>query len=244
MISATATPLRRFEFERDTFAYANELVWDYESDSTSQKIIPRRSETPRTYTHRCFVMVRTARQFLYHARFDASLPVADEKTYARLVRAVVARNPRAVSPEARRIVVPGYDDLRQFSQAEAAGLMANCGGMWQSYLLRSHWRMILPVSRPHQQRMAEQLVRSFTRRRAAIVHLFLFPQLTINHGILLYDLTETASGLRFSAYDPNQPAQPTELTYQAADQTFYFPRKFYWAGGKVNVVETYCGWLY
>ena len=244
MISATAAPPRRFEFERDTFAFANELVWEYQFDSATQTMISRRNDPPPTYAHRCFVMVRSARQFFYHARFDALRPVADEKTYRRLVREVVSRNPRKVSAEAGRVVVPGYDSLRAFSQAQPAVLKANCGSAWQSYVLRSHRRMILPVSRRHQEMMAEQLMQSLPERRAVIAHLFRFPQLTINHGIVLYDLAETETGLRFTAYDPNQPGQPTELNYLRAARTFYFPRNHYWAGGMVNVVEAFCSLAY
>jgi hypothetical protein len=248
MIFANATengtPARRFEFGRDTFAYANELVWDYAAGADEQTMITRRSPAPRTYTHRCFVMVRSARQFFQHARFAAALPALDDAGYARLVRAVVARNPRSASRDADRVVVPGYDSLRRFSEARAAVLMAHCGGMWQSYVLRSHWRMVLPVSGAHQERMAAQLTRSLARRGAAIVHLFRFPQLTLNHGILLFDQTPTDTGLKFSVYDPNVPGQPTELTYHAAERAFYFPRNHYWAGGQASVVETYCSWFY
>ena len=146
--------------------------------------------------------------------------------------------------ESERIVVPGYDSLRHFSREQAPALMASCGGMWQSYVLRSHRRMILPISRRHQEKMAAQLARSVPQRRAVIAHLFRFPQLTINHGIMLYDMAETDTGLRFTAYDPNQPGQPTELNYLRADRTFYFPRNHYWAGGQVNVVEAFCSLAY
>jgi hypothetical protein len=244
MISATATPPRRFEFDRDTFAFANELVCEYRLDPVTQKMVSRKNDPRPTYAHRCFVLVRSARQFFYHAQFDATRPVADEKTYRRLVREVVARNPRKVSAEAKRVVVPGYDSLRAFSQAQPAVLKANCGGAWQSYVLRSHRRMILPVSRRHQEHMAAQFVGSLPVRQAVIVHLFRFPQLTINHGIVLYEMAETATGLRFTVYDPNQPDQPTELNYHRADRTFYFPRNHYWAGGQVNVVEVYCSLAY
>jgi hypothetical protein len=244
MISATSSLPRRFEFDRDTFAFANELVWEYRPDPASQKMVSRRNNPPPDYAHRCFVMARSARQFFYHASFDAALPVADEEAYRRIVHEVVSRSPRAASPEARRAVVPGYNSLRSFSQARAALLKAMCGGAWQSYVLRSHWRMILPVSRRHQERMAGQLVRSLAGRRATIVHLFRFPALSINHGIVLYDIAEMVAGLRFAAYDPNQPGQPTELEYHHADRTFYSPRNHYWAGGPVQVVETYCSWLY
>ena len=244
MISASATPPRRFEFERDTFAFANELVWEYQFNPASQKMISRKNVPPPTYAHRCFVMVRSARQFFNHARFDASLPLADEKTYRSIVREVVSRSPRKVSAEEKRVAVPGYDSLRAFSRAQPALLKANCGGAWQSYVLRSHRRMILPVSRRHQEKMAAQLARSLPRHRAVIAHLFRFPQLTINHGVVLYEMAETETGLRFTAYDPNQPGRPTELSYHRADRTFYFQRNHYWAGGKVNVVEAFCSLAY
>lgn len=244
MIAAPVAPSRRFEFDRDTFAFANDLVWEYRDGVVSQMMVSRRGAAERAYTHRCFVMVRSARQFFYHARFDGGLRVADEESYRRLVHQVVSRNPRTACAETRRVVVPGYDSLREFSQAQAAVLKGNCGGAWQSYVLRSHWRMILPVSRRHQERMAAQLVRSLRERGAVILHLFRFPRLTINHGILLYGLAETDNGLKFSAYDPNCPDQPAELNYHRADRTFYFPRTRYWSGGPVNAVETFCGWLY
>ena len=104
--------------------------------------------------------------------------------------------------------------------------------------------MILPVSRRHQENMAAQLARSLPVRRAVIVHLFRFPQLTINHGVVLYEMAETETGLQFTAYDPNQPGQPTELNYHRADRMFYFPRNHYWAGGLVNVVEAFCSLAY
>lgn len=244
MISETAFPPRRFEFGRDTFAFANELVWDYETDSNSQKTITRRSSVPRNYTQRCFVMTRSARQFFHHAAFDPALPQANDAEYRRLIQSVVAGDPRSHGRETGRIVIPGFDSLHHFSESKAGALKAACGGKWQSYVLRSHWRMVLPVSRRHQENMAAQLTRSLARRGAAIVHIFRFPQLTINHSILLFGQDSTPSGLKFLAYDPNVPARPTELTYQAAERAFHFPQNHYWSGGVVHVVETFCSLLF
>ncbi len=234
----------RFVFERDTFAYANQLVWEYRFDpATGSRSIKFNDPLP-TYAHRCFVMVRSARQFFYHARFEPGRPVADAETYRRLVREIVSRSPRRVSPEEARVRIPGYDCLHRFSAAQEAVLKGECGGAWQSYVLRSHWRMIVPVLRTHQVRMARQLLSSLAERMAPIVHLFRFPQLTINHGVILCDVLEREPVLRFAVYDPNIPARPTELTYNPTDRTFYFPSNHYWAGGRVDVVEAYCGWFY
>jgi hypothetical protein len=189
-------------------------------------------------------MVRSARQFLFHARFDPQRPAAKPEVYRQLVREIISRSPRHASADKDRVVVPGYDSLRTFSRAQETVLKAACGGAWQSYVLRSHWRMIVPVWRSHQKNMAGRLARSLADARAPIVHVFRFPKITINHGIILYGLTETDGGLRFDAYDPNIPDHPTELNYHKAERAFYLPRNHYWAGGRVNVVEVYCGWLY
>jgi len=71
-----------------------------------------------------------------------------------------------------------------------------------------------------------------------------FPQLTINHGIMLYSMAEVAAGLQFTAYDPNKPAQPSVLDYDASRRTFLFPANCYWGGGRVDVFQIYHSWLY
>ena len=158
MISQPSHCARPFQFERDTFAFRQRAVLgipvrpgDGEDDHSSATI--RRP----TYAHRCFVMVRSARQFYYHARFEpaagrASGSVSPAHPPSRLAqsRAGPARQPD-------QVVIPGYDGLRSFSQAHEPLLKAECGGPWASYFLRSHWRMVFPIWRRHQERMAQQL---------------------------------------------------------------------------------------
>jgi len=244
MILEAPTGLRQFEFGRDTFAYANELRWNYNTGEEMSPGAHGPRSAGRAYTHHCFVMVRAARQFFHHARFDASQAVISESEYCKLIRRISAQNPRLSARETGRIVIPGYESLYRFSEERGDLLKAHCGGAWQSYVLRSHWRMVFPTSRGHQQNMASQLTRSLDKRGAAVVHIFRFPQLTINHGILLYRWARTAEGISFSAYDPNVPVRPTVLTYHENECAFTLPRNHYWAGGPVQVVETYCNWLY
>lgn len=56
---------RRFEFARDSFAFANELVWEYRFDAVTGKTTFSQRVPPPNYAHRCFVLARSARQFLY-----------------------------------------------------------------------------------------------------------------------------------------------------------------------------------
>jgi hypothetical protein len=156
---------------------------------------------------------------------------------------VVARNPRTPCEPGQEVVIPGYASLREFSQAREALLKSECGGAWRSYVLRSHWRMLFPISRAHQTRTAAQLLAAIRRNESPIIHLVLFPKLTINHGMVLFDAIETGNEIRFQAYDPNDPERPTVLSFDRATQTFFLPANRYWAGGRLNVIEIYRGWL-
>src|SRR5205809_3808731 len=104
---------RHFIFEQDTFAYGNGLIWEYHFDEHGKW--RHRSREPKSdYTHHCFVVARSAKQFFQNARFDAALPKADSATYRRRIRKVVSGSPRKGLPEERKIVIPGYADLRAF----------------------------------------------------------------------------------------------------------------------------------
>jgi hypothetical protein len=58
---------RRFEFSRDTFAYANELYWQYDFDGDSGTTTVHARTEPVEYGQRCIAMVRAVRQFLLAA---------------------------------------------------------------------------------------------------------------------------------------------------------------------------------
>ncbi|HZI32098.1 MAG TPA: hypothetical protein VFF11_07135 [Candidatus Binatia bacterium] len=232
----------RFEFTRDSFAFANELLWEYETDPGTGKMNFRPRVPKPDYALRCFVLTRAARQFLYHAQFDATHDIADGDSYQRLVRAVVSRSPRQPCEIQHRITISGFAGLRDFSRRHERLLKAECGGAWRSYVLRSHWRMIFPISRNHQQKTATRLMAGIQQGIAPIVHLVKFPSLTINHGMILFAAAETQSGWEFSAYDPNDPTKPVPLTYDQKTRTFFLPANRYWAGGDLNVIEIYRNW--
>jgi hypothetical protein len=244
MIAPTEQSVRTFRFERDTFAFPHELVWQYHFDPVTGAMTTFRSHPPPTYYHRCFVMARSTRQFFYHARFEPDPPPVEPEVCRQIIREIVSRNPRRACAEPERVVIPGYDGLRSFSQAHEPLLKAELGGPWQSYFLRSHWRMIFPVRGYHQKRMAQQLKQSLHERGLSLVHLFRFPRITINHGIVLYGLTESEQNMEFEAYDPNIPAHPVKLIYDRDRRRFSFPPSCYWGGGVLSVVEIFCDWPY
>jgi hypothetical protein len=187
-------------------------------------------------------MARVARQFYAGARFDPAAPRVDEATYARLVRAVLATDPRRAA--AGRIVIPAYPDLRSFSRAHEALLKEVMAGPWQSYLQRGNWRMIFPFPASHQERLAKRLLASLARGWPPIVHVLRYPDLIINHMVLVYDAEETPTEIRFQLYDPNDAARPVLLTYDRAARAFSLAATRYFPGGPVKAYDVYHGLVY
>jgi hypothetical protein len=234
---------RPFDFQKDTFAYPNDLVWEYHFDANGKWVHQRREPQP-DYTHHCFVVARSARQFFENARFDTNQPVADEATYRRLVRRVISIDPRHALPDQQRIVIPGYGNLHEFSEAQEKVLKSECGGAWHSYFQRGHWRMIFPFSRRHQAATVERLLADLKENRPPVVHIVKFPQLTINHALLVFGAAESEKQVQFSIYDPNKPDKPKILMFDRATRTFSFAGNDYWPGGRVDIYEIYRSWDY
>ena len=235
---------RPFVFGQDTFSYRNDLVWEYVFDDASGRTSHRPRDPKSDYTHHCFVMVRSARQFFQFALFDPAQPSVDDKTYRRLIGQVVARDPMRSIRQEKRIIIPGYASLSELSVAKPGLLQEECGGAWRSYFQRAHWRMIWSFSRSGQAEEADWLAREIENRRPPVVHLVRFPQLTINHAVLLFGVRETPGEVEFSAYDPFEPNQPVPLVFNKGTRTFHFPRNPYYIGGEVNVYEIYRSWAY
>ncbi len=243
--TASSAP-RRFDFGRDTFAFANELAWEYRFDPGGGRPRMEAREPRPSYVLRCFVLARAVRQFFLHAEFRADAEPGSLAESRACVRQVLRRNPRIPSSPGGRVGFPGYDGLRSFSRDREGLLKAECGGAWRSYVLRSHWRMVFPITRAHQDRTYRQLTARLARGQPAIVHLVRFPQLTINHGMTLYAVEGGGGqgGTRFLAYDPNDPSGPSVLSFDGGSRTFFLPANRYWAGGPLDVIEIYRSWWF
>jgi hypothetical protein len=237
-------PARTLAYPADVFAFTNQTYWVYGRDSaTGQQTHVKRDPKP-DYALHCFAMARAAREFLWHARFDATAPKVDEEAYRRLVREIVGRSSRAASAEESKVVIPGYASLFDFSREYDSLLKATCGGASGSYWQRGNWRMVFPFSRSGQAREASRLLEGIRLGRPAIVHLVCFPSLTLNHAVVLFAAQEDDSSIRFQAYDPNSLAAPLSLTFDKSSRRFQIPPTHYFVGGPVNVYEVYRGICY
>lgn len=231
---------RPLRFTHDTLAFTNQTHWTYSVDPVTRRQSHVRTDPPPRYALRCFVMARTVKQFHLHAAFAPHEPAPREDEARNLIRAVVRRSPRQASPDHRRITIPGFADLRSFSAACADLFMEECGGTWQSYVQRGHWRMLLPFPRFAQRIEARELLRSVVAGQAPVVHVIDWPTLDINHALVLIGAEEQSHAIVFSAFDPNAPSQPVPLRFELGSNRFSLPATPYFRGGDVSVYEVYC----
>lgn len=241
---SVAAPGAPFRFATDTFAFANETAWAYEIDAATGGMRWHTKDPTPDFVLRCGNMVAAARTFHLQARFAPDAPRVDDGAYAALMREVIARDPRRIEPATDPVVIPGFADLRSFSAAYEHAMKEALKGPWQSYLQRGNWRMIFPFTMDEQRAQADAMVAEVRAGLLPIVHIVVFPALTLNHMLLVYAIEETPAEIRFVTYDPNIAGEPLVFTWDRGDRVFHYPRTDYFVGSPVRGYVIYDGLLY
>jgi len=220
------------------FAFSNDTVFAYGTDEAGRLTMHRR-ETPVEFSHRCFVLTRAVMQFHQFARFDPHLPKHSLQEYRRLVKKV-CRIPVWFPPPqpGHFVVIPGYSNLHDFSKANEHMFKEELGNWFPTYIRIGNWRMAFPFPRFSQKWAAGNLTRALDRGRLQTV--YLARNLHMNHCVVLSDYHRQPNGdLTFDLYDPNYPGQKGALFYHAAERSFDFPKRWFWTGGRVNLMRIY-----
>jgi hypothetical protein len=230
-----------FRFDRDTFAFANQTVFEYHEGHASLR---RASATKRdAYNRHCFVMSRTAMQFKKFARFEPHSTALDDSALAARIRAVT-RQPAwgEPLPENHRTVFPGYKDLKEMSNARRELVQLSIGHGWPSYFRISNARMMFQDGTGYQERTHARLNAALARGELFVAFLTTYPRFSINHSVLIYKVKSSAPtpGVdHYLVYDPNHPESPRDLTWSACDRAFSFQKDWDFIGGVVRVYQVY-----
>ena len=241
-VLSTTARSKTFDFQKDTFGFANQTYFDYKQLSDSQVQISRRHGQVPDFSRHCFQMCRAVLQFFQFADFRSDLPKVSESEYQQIVRQV-SRIPAWSSGPKTKIVVPGYKDLHSFSLGETMVLQKNLGLWWPAYWRVGNWRIVMPVPRSGQQRMAKWLRSQLDHKRIRDVYITRFKP--INHCLVAYHYTPGQNGdIIFDVYDANQPGKLVHLIYRASDRSFYFDKTWYYRGGLVSVLSLYVSPLF
>src|SRR6266446_3375331 len=240
---AQAGPAADFNYYRDTLAFANTTVFAYEHG----KIVSHHNfferKKPDRYTRRCFVMTRTVEQFYKFARFDPNSPLLDESELHKRIRAVTRKPPwHDPLPPEKRIVFPGYRNLREMSQAHTRLMQRNIGLGWVAYLRPGNFRMFYLHNRTYQEKAHQELEQTLARGEFFIAYLSDYPILHINHSVLVYthDGQRSPDGTdHYLVYDPNHPDAPRHLKWLPAKREFDYQKDQEFVGGFTRVFHVY-----
>jgi hypothetical protein len=104
--------------------------------------------------------------------------------------------------------------------------------------------MIFPFPRAHQEATLRRVREGLAAGRPPVLHVLRFPDITLNHMIVVYAEEETPAEVRLFAYDPNDAQRPVVVRYDRAARLFTYPRTPYFPGGPIRAYEIYDGWLY
>jgi hypothetical protein len=203
-----------FAFERDTFAFANE-VRAFAEDRDD------------LYANYCFVVARGLRQFFQFARFDPRAPALDRAGYVARVRQVVARAPwRPAAHADERVVIPGYASLREFSRAQESAVKEGLGGRFWTLVHWTIWRTLFPIPRDHQAGVFDEIERELHEGRLVQLLVTNQPTLELNHTVVAFASRGDGARVDLAIWDPNEPARPGVITYDAANRRFWATRVF------------------
>jgi hypothetical protein len=230
-----------FRFDRDTFAFANQTVFEYHEGHASLR---RPSATKRdAYNRHCFVMCRTAAQFKKFAQFEPRSTPLDDASLAARIRAVTRQEAWTEPlPENQRIFFPGYKDLKEMSKTHRELVQLNIGHGWPSYFRISNARMLFQDGTGYQERTHARLNASLACGELFVAFLTTYPRFSINHSVLIYKLKSSSPNPgedRYLVYDPNHPESPRELTWSMHDRSFSYQKDWDFIGGLVRVYQVY-----
>jgi hypothetical protein len=223
----------RFRLDLDAFGFAN-LV---------------RAERPGWndgFANYCLVMARAASQFYRFARFAPDRPPLADEAYAPLVREVLARAPwDPPVAAAERVEIPGYPDLRHFSEAHERVVKAAFGSNVLSMVHWRTWRVGVAFGPEHQAGLARELSAEVDAGRPVPLMITNFPSTDLlNHAVLVYDRQPAQQGTDFLAYDPNDPGSPLRLYYDGAARAFWVGPLTYSPPGRVRAFRLYTSILF
>jgi len=233
--------LQPFRYATDTFAFANETVWNYVGGQV-QTESPQAKK--REYTRHCFVVSRAAVQFWKFARFDpSSKPLPDGQLAARIRQVTERPVWQPALAFGQRVVFPGYANLRLISAARAGIFQANIGRGWPVYFRVGNMPMVDPTSHRMEAALNDQIYRDLQEKQPTIVWLYLFPSLKINHVVVIFACQREGNLYHYTVYDPNYANGPKKLEFDASLRTFSYQPTFYFKGGPVTARAIYRGTL-
>jgi len=179
------------------------------------------------YANYCFVLTRGVVQFFKFAHFAPDRPKLSPEAYTALVQQVTARSPWEESlPVERRVVIPGYRNLHEFSRDEESAVKAGLGSRFWTLVHWTNWRVTFPVAENHQEAVAAKVLADLQAGHLVQLLITNFPILEVNHGVVAYGYRVREGTIDLAVYDPNQPDRPGVVSFRSAQRHFWSTQLF------------------
>ncbi len=216
-----------FSLAKDTFAFRNDIR-------------ARNPDRPDLYANYCFVLARSVRQFHAFARFDPDLPRLTANQYSERIRQVVGRAAwEPPLPPDDRVLIPGYRNLHDFSRDQEPVIKASLGGRFWTWVHWTNWRVTVPVSGGHQERVAREIVAGLDQGRLVQLLVTNWPVPELNHTVVAYAYRAAETTVDFTVYDPNDPRSPWVVSFDRARRRFWATRMFEVRPGTIRAFRMY-----
>ncbi len=160
------------------------------------------------------------RQFFLHARFEPSQPPPTTTRRVALVRQVLRRDPKRLSAEHQRVIIPGYANLKEFSRLQGHVVRAESWLVCPSVAWTPVEVKAFGGSDTRRTATVNELAALLAASRPALVRLYRQRVLKYDRSLLLISAQEENGEVRFQAYDPAAPKQPVLLTFNRASHAF------------------------
>jgi hypothetical protein len=168
----------------------------------------------------------------------------DAEEYTRRVRAVTSHAAWAPPlPPAERVVIPGFANLRAFSAAEEAAVKAGLGSRFWTFVHWTNWRVTMPVPDGHQAVVLDEVLAELAAGRLVQLLVTNWPKQELNHTVVAYAYRGVGDGVELSVWDPNDPAGPGTVLFDARRGRFVASRVYDTRVGPIRVFRMYYSWL-
>ena len=85
----------------------------------------------------------------------------------------------------------------------------------------TNWRIIFPLPRAQQERVAAEIVAELQGGRPVQLLITDFPRIRLNHPVLVFDFRASGpDAVDFSVYDPNDPTVPGVIRFDRLDRRY------------------------
>lgn len=228
-----------FSPQKDAYSFSNDTVREYITDERGEIVAKTRAKDDERarFAHCCFLLARSTAQFAKFAEFDPSAPKVSNAEYRRRILEIFHRSLWRSVPK-KKIVIPGYANLWDFSKDYKSLLQDNMGSWRMTYMRVGNYRMGFPFRTGGQSLAARRLIMGIEKGDLQVVYLSKFPKM--NHCVVIFDYRGLPGGdIEFQIYDPNYSGETGWLRYHAKERYFELQERWYYNRGRVNLMRVF-----